>query len=140
MTPLIIDSSFYISLVYPQDSNHPQAKKIYRRLIADRYRQITTEDFLKESLTHLSQRVGRNIAIMFYQELITNTQVISIATDYFQQGLKLFLNPKLNKDISLVDCIAAVVHKDIANSVVLTFDPHFKSLGCKIYHLIGSNV
>lgn len=128
MKRILIDSSFYIALIYSSDSNHRKAQKLVRELSPNVYTQMTTEDFLKETLTIISQRVDRAESIAFYNALITNTQIISITPAQFQQGLSLFLTSTLNKNISLIDCIASVIYHDIGAYAMVTFDPHFKTM------------
>ncbi len=128
MKTVLIDSSFYIGLVYPEDSNHNRANALVAKLSPSVYIQVTTEDFLKETLTTISQRAGKAASIDFYEALITNTKVVSITPGQFQKGLELFLEPKRNKDISLIDCIGTVVYGEIEADAIVTFDKHFKSL------------
>lgn len=131
MKRIVIDSSFYVALVYSSDSHHLLAQKLVKQLTPREYMQMTTEDFLKETLTVISQRVGRETSIAFYNALVTNTQIVSINPMQFQQGLSLFLAPSLNKDISLVDCIASVIYRDAGAYALITFDPHFKTFKLK---------
>ena len=128
MRRILIDSSFYVALIYSQDVNHLKAQKMVNRFPPDEYTQLTTEDFLKETLTVLSQRVDKEASIEFYNALVTNTQIVSVTPTQFQQGLSLFLTPRLNKDISLIDCIASVIYHDIGAHALVTFDAHFKTL------------
>lgn len=131
MKTVLIDSSFYIALVYTSDTNHLKAKKLVPDLAPPKYTQVTTEDFLKETLTTISQRAGKTASIDFYKALMTNTQMIAVTPTHFREGLQVFLHPNLNKDISLIDCIAAAVYQDIHADVIVTFDRHFKSLQVK---------
>lgn len=131
MKTVLIDSSFYIALVYTNDTNHLKAKKLVPDLAPTKYTQLTTEDFLKETLTTISQRVGKAVSIDFYNALTTNTQIISVTPAHFHEGLQTFLEPNLNKNISLVDCIASIVCRDIRADAIVTFDSHFRRLKLK---------
>lgn len=127
---VLIDSSFYISFAYWNDSNHQRALTFYPKYKA--FQKLTTEDFLKETLTTISQRLGKKASIELYDLIAQDTEVISISSTHFQAGLHLFLDPKRQKDISLIDCIAVAVVEDIGTDAILAFDRHFSSLGLKI--------
>lgn len=127
---ILIDSSFYISLLYPPDANYSRAQTLFPAY--KRYVKSTTEDFVKETLTTISQRLGKQQAIKTYESIRKNTDVIHITPDYFDAGLHVFLQPHLQKDISLIDCIGAAVCEGIGADAILTFDRHFRSMGVKV--------
>jgi len=131
MIKILVDSSFYIASLLPEDSNHESVKKIVQNLNKERS-EITTEDFLKEALTIISQRLGRKTAIDFYERLLETTYIAQITSEHFQKGLSIFLDPALNKNISLIDCIASIVYNEIGVDVILTFDRHFQKLDLKV--------
>ncbi|MBI4064830.1 type II toxin-antitoxin system VapC family toxin [Candidatus Gottesmanbacteria bacterium] len=130
MNSILIDASFYVSLALDTDTNHLKALKMVPKVIDFK---VTTEDFIKETLTIISQRKGKRFCTSFYNSIL-DTEVYPVTTSVFQSGLRIFLGSKLNKDISLIDCIGSVVYKEVGASGILTFDSHFKDLGCKIYH------
>lgn len=129
MTRLIIDSSFYLALAIDSDTNHLRALIAAKKISGAK---ITTEDFLKETLTVISQRQGKQAAGVFYQYVISDTEILPITTELFYIGLEKFLSPKLNKNISLIDCIGAAVYEDIRADAIASFDDHFKLLGLKV--------
>src|SRR3989337_4561953 len=105
---ILIDTSFYISLSFEHDSNYKRAKKIKVNL----KNKATTEDILKETLTLISQRKGKKASIRFYNYLLEDTEIFPVESKHFELGLQIFLDPKLNKKISVVDCTTAAVCKD----------------------------
>ena len=129
MPKVIIDSSFYVSLAIDGDINHLRAHLAAKKITGAK---ITTEDFLKETLTVVSQRQGKQAAGIFYQYVISDTEILPVTTELFYIGLKKFLSPKLNKNISLIDCIGAAVYEDIRADAIASFDGHFKLLGMKV--------
>lgn len=132
MIRLLIDSSYFVALALPSDPNHLQARKLFLKITAKEYLPNTTEDFIKETLTIVSQRTDKSVAIDFYRLIGITARIIPINTQYCQAGLEIFLNPKLNKNISLIDCIGAAVYDDIKADAIATFDDHFKSLGLTV--------
>ena len=129
MPKVIIDSSFYVSLAIDGDINHLRAHLAAKKITGAK---ITTEDFLKETLTVVSQRQGKQAAGIFYQYVISDTEILPVTTELFYIWLKKFLSPKLNKNISLIDCIGAAVYEDIRADAIASFDGHFKLLGMKV--------
>ncbi|MBI2405174.1 PIN domain-containing protein [Candidatus Gottesmanbacteria bacterium] len=127
---ILIDSSFYISFAYWHDSNHQRALALYPKYKT--FQKLTTEDFLKETLTTISQRLGKKASIELYELISQDTEVISISPAHFQAGLRLFVDPRRQKNISLIDCIACAVAEDIATDAILTFNRHFLSLGLTV--------
>ena len=125
-----IDTSFYLSATVESDSNNPKAKKIEEKIKNDEV--CTSEDVLKEILTLISQRQGKEASIAFYNKLVIEAIIIPITSDIFVKALEIFLSPKLNKDISLIDCVTAAICKDKGIKKIVAFDSHFKKLGLEV--------
>lgn len=123
---IFVDSSFLVSLYLDTDSNYSRAKTYWPNIKEEK---VITEDVLKEILTVISQRKGRSAVITAYQEIASDYTILPVTPIRFQAGLALFLNPKLQKDVSLIDCITAAVCKEMGIKRILTFDPHFRLLG-----------
>lgn len=126
---ILIDSSIYIALAVDIDYDHQRAVALVPKLAVEK---CTSEDFVKETLTVISQRQGKAASIRFFQYLSQDTAVLPVTTERFHMGLELFLNPKINKDISLIDCIATAIYREIGAETFVTFDTHFRSLGLNI--------
>ena len=127
---ILIDSSFLISYSLDTDHNYKPAHKAFIGLTEEE--QVITEDILKEVLTVISQRRGRKSCIKLYEQYIKKFKIIPVTDNYFQEGLKLFLNPELQKNVSLIDCISAAICHELEIKRILTFDDHFKLLGLKV--------
>lgn len=126
---IFVDSSNIISQFLEKDPNHTKAAEVWTKIKTGK---IITDDILKESLTVISQRKGRLAATVAYQKLITENTLIPVSEARFQAGLKLFLDPQLQKDVSLIDCITAAVCHELKIRKILSFDPHFRAFGLKI--------
>lgn len=131
MTRLIIDSSYFVALALPSDPNHINARKLFSA-ISFKNAACTTEDFVKETLTIVSQRAGKAVATDFFRLIEAIVRIIPVTTKDYQAGLEKFLDPKLNKNISLIDCIGAAIYEDIRADAVASFDSDFKLLGLKV--------
>ncbi len=126
---IFLDSSFFISLFVNTDSNYSRAKSQYP---TGKKELVSSEDILKETLTFISQRRGRQASIDAYQQILTDCSLLPVSSERFQAGLKLFLNSKLPKDISLIDCTTVAICKELHIHEILAFDKHFKEFGLKI--------
>ncbi|MBI3576490.1 PIN domain-containing protein [Candidatus Gottesmanbacteria bacterium] len=127
---IFLETSFLISLFVDADSNHQKARIRYP---SGEKGLVTSEDNLKEALTVISQRRGRTASIDAYQQVIRDCDLLPVSSERFRAGLNLFLNPKLQKDISLIDCITAAICKELKIKKILTFDYHFKSFGLHLF-------
>lgn len=126
---IFADSSFLVALAVDIDPNHDKA---LRAIPIDDQGRVTSEDIIKETLTVVSQRKGRNFCIEFFDGISSEYIILPVSSDRYLTGLKLFLNPKLQKNISLIDCVSAAICHELGIKRILTFDGHFKSLGLKI--------
>ena len=122
---IFADSSFYIAIAISTDPHHSKASE-FATIVKNQV--CTSEDVLKETLTIVSQRLGKAQSIEFYDTLLPTTEIIPVTQNRYDIGLDLFLNPKLQKDISLIDCTTAAICNELKIKRILTFDPHFKSL------------
>lgn len=126
---IFVDSSFLISLLLEHDSNYHKARNTWLSVNEET---VISEDILKEILTVVSQRKGRKSCIEAYRKIIEENILTAPDKEHFQSGLQLFLNPKLQKDISLIDCISAAICKKLRIKTILTFDRHFRTLGLTV--------
>lgn len=126
---MLVDSSLFIAFTLDTDLNHQKAARSFHPSLKTT---CTTEDIIKETLTVISQRKGRLFAIEFFQGISQDIAILPVGTTRFQAGLQLFLNPKLQKDISLIDCTTAAICKELRIQRILSFDPHFRAFGLTI--------
>ena len=125
---LLIDTSFWVSLFWPEDFNHSQAQKKAQQ-VSGKYNLFVSDDILKETLTVISQRCGKTESRQAFTAISNQCQILPTDRDVFQNALTTFFYPKLQKDISVIDCETANIAKEKGMEFILTFDPHFKSLG-----------
>lgn len=92
---------------------------------------VTSEDVIKETLTVVSQRMGKIASIDACQKILADYTILPVSHERFQAGLALFLNPKVQKDVSLIDCITVAICKELKTKKILTFDRHFKFFGLR---------
>ena|SRR3989338_10969246 len=126
---IFADSSFLITLAMDIDPNH---NKALGAIPVDDQGRTTCEDVIKETLTVISQRKGKKFCIEFFDGISREYVILPATSERYRAGLKLFLNPSLQKNISLIDCISAAVCHELGVKRILTFDGHFKLLGLKV--------
>mgnify|MGYP001617787005 CR=1 FL=1 len=126
---IFVDTSFLVSFAIDKDPNHARALAMGR--IPSQHLQ-STEDIMKETLTIISQRKGKQFCREFYQNISGYLTIIPITTVRYAAGLARFLDPKTPKDISLIDTITAVVCHELGIRRILSFDRHFGLLGLTV--------
>lgn len=126
---IVIDTSFFITLFLAKDPHAFKAEALYPTIQEEK---VVTEDILKETLTIVSQRVGKAGSIDAYRRIAGDCTILPVSPDRFAAGLTRFLDPKTPKDISLIDCITAAVCHELGTKRILSFDRHFQRLGLSI--------
>lgn len=118
---IIIDSSVWISLFNPLDSNHDRAKKIFEGLNSEH---IVIFDYIfTESMTVFRNKVSDEFCVKFEQLLhywdisvfFTDHVLVRLATEYFFQFKKL----------SFTDCLSLASAK-LNDYEIATFDEELK--------------
>ena len=128
---ILVDSSYLVSLFWPDDNNFKKANALAKSL-ADTHDWYTSDDILKETLTVLSQRIGKEKTRIAYDQIMRETQVLSTSEEIARQALELFFTTKTPKDVSIIDCTSMILLRQHSLDAILTFDRHFRSLGAKI--------
>lgn len=120
---IFVDTSFLVAFFWDIDPNAGKTLNLWSKFDPEK---VASEDILKETLTVLSQRIGRAGAIAAYDKIIEEFVILPVPSERYRAGLKLFLNPKLQKNVSLIDCISAAICHELGIKQILTFDAHFK--------------
>ena len=128
---LLIDTSYWISVLWDQDTNHEKALRI-ARAVQNKYVLFTSEDVLKETLTVLSQRLGKKSVQKAYRAICEQCEIVHTSSEDFEMSLEIFFSLS-KKDVSLIDCELAHHFQKEGYDALLTFDKHFSSLGCSIF-------
>ncbi|MFA4845586.1 MAG: PIN domain-containing protein [Patescibacteria group bacterium] len=128
-----IDSSFFISLIRKDDSNHEKALRILRGLKDAPVIFFTSHYVIDEVATVLSMRVSKSSATNFLHSTTEDDfpMILSLDTDTRDRGRRLFQNQQ-DKNISMIDCYCAVLMHSQKIKKCFTFDKQFKKLGFEI--------
>jgi predicted nucleic acid-binding protein len=136
---VFVDSNFLIALFHEKDSLFSRADRISKELVKqNRFLCISSFVFL-ETITIVSMRAGRKIAVEAGKYLLSNSriQIIHIDENLQEESWHIFQEIQ-SKNISFVDCSIIAAMKPEGISTLLTFDAtDFKRLqkpyGFKLY-------
>ena len=122
------DSTFYIALLIPRDSNHERAKIVAQSWAA---RTVTTEYVLTEVANHLcGTQQGRERYGQLLSDIIADPMAVIIESSsvLWRRGSE-FYTRRSDKQWSLTDCISFLVMQDRKIDDALTADHHFEQAG-----------
>ena len=121
---IFIDTSVYIGILNPFDSNHAKAGEFLGLLTQEDL--ITSYAVLGEVLTVGSMRYNRQAAIDFVKEIFkSTTRIVSENDELRNKAFKIFQVIK-DKDISWVDCYSFAIIDHYKIEKVFSFDKDFK--------------
>ncbi len=130
MTPVFVDTSYYVALFGPRDRYHAKAVELGHTL---RRPVIITDFVLLEFGGAMSRGSDRRTFIDFLPHLQSdpNTLIIPASRQLFQRGFDLFTG-RPDKHWSLTDCTSFVVMEEHGLSDALTADHHFEQAGFNV--------
>jgi len=128
---IFVDTSFFKSIIDPDDDFHQKADEISQKLGKEVL--VVSNFILDESYTLLRVRCGLDMVKKLREYLFSGNQEIKIVRVQVQDEAKAwewFLNPW--KGLSYTDCTSFAVMKRLNLESVATFDKHFSQAGFKI--------
>lgn len=127
MTPLFVDTYYYLALLSRDDEAHARAVDLSRSLSVPL---LTTGWVLTEVGDALSAPGRREAFLVLLDTLRSDPDVtiLPASADLFDRGVDLFRR-RPDKDWTLTDCISFVVMESQGVSQALTGDRHFVQAG-----------
>jgi predicted nucleic acid-binding protein len=127
MKGLVTDTYYYLALLNPRDSAHPEAVAIGPTLAG---RLVTTQYVLTEVADALSapQDRAKFLALLVLLESDPSVTIVPGSNDLFRRGVALY-QARPDKDWPLTDCISFIVMDDEGLTEALTADRHFSQAG-----------
>lgn len=120
---MFIDSDAFVGWLIEADAHHETTVRTFEYLKAHKIPLITSSAVVAEVATVLSHRVGQQMAKMFLEEFIENTEfpVIFINQSLYQKALNLF-KEQSQRGTSFTDCANVIVLQQLGLRTIFSFD------------------
>lgn len=133
---IFVDSDAFVAAVKTDDTNHEKAKEAFERLSNQPITLCTSNYVFSESVTVISQRVGKDTAREFINRMKSPDAVFAsfwVNEDVEQKAIEVFYR-QTSKNVSFTDCtnMALMEFHDIP--VIFSFDEAYKKNG---FSLVG---
>ena len=129
MTNIYIDTDALVALHDISDSLHTRATKILKNLVSQQITPYLGTNILLETLTIISQRLGKNQANELLNELRSGKyKIITPDNELTLKAEEIFRSVN-SKNISYSDCLSFAIAKEHNIKHVFSFDIHFKQQG-----------
>ena len=127
MNCVFADTSFYISLLRPDDENHQGSLEFDRRFTGQ---YLTSEFILIELGNWLADPRNRGVFLESARVLRSDprTTILPATSEWIARGLALYAQ-RLDKHWSFIDCISFEMMRDRGVTDALTTDHHFIQAG-----------
>lgn len=126
---IFVDSDAFVALIKKDDSNHKRAEQIFNAL-QDRDVVFYTSNYVfAESVTVISQRIGKDIALQFIETLKAKGTLFStiwVTKEIEKEAIKIF-EKQQSKNISLVDCSNMAIIEINKFDGIFSFDKNYQT-------------
>jgi len=132
---IFADSNYFVALFNPADALYRNTLPITRKLNAERRSLVISNFIFLETVTIVSQKRGRDVALELGKYLLSDRliEIIHIDEELQEYSWEVFKRERA-KNLSFVDCSIVAAMKSENISELLTFDmKDFKGLQSK-YH------
>ena len=128
---IFVDTSAFVAIENDEELNYFLAQSILEKVDSSKATLVTSNYVIAETLTVLSQRVSKKVAIKFQEEDVPALEVIRIEKSTEEVAFEIF--KKLDsKNVSFVDCTSFALMKQFGITTAFTFDKDFKKQGFKL--------
>jgi len=129
MLSIFVDSDAFVALIKKDDSNHKRAEQIFNALQDKKVTFYTSNYVFAESVTVISQRIGKDIALQFIESLKAKGTLFStiwVTKEIEEEAIKIFKKQQ-SKNISLVDCSNMAIIEINKFDGIFSFDQNYKT-------------
>lgn len=137
MKEIFVDTSAFYALVDSKEPLHRPAQQFFRE---NQTALVTTNFIFAESLSLITKRLGKRIAVKFGGGL-KNSRILRIAyltAEHQERAWQIFCQ-QLDKDYDYIDCSCFVFMDGQRIKEAFTFDRHFQQRGYKMLPVNISN-
>jgi len=130
MSPVFIDTSYFLALELRDDQNHESAATHWQRVLQSRPDIVTTSYIFDEIVMFFNRRGHHQKASQVGNALLHSPSVRLLHVDsaLFEAAWAYF-ERHLDKSYSFTDCVSFVVLTNLGISTALAFDRHFLQAG-----------
>ena len=125
---IFVDTSFFIALLDPQDTNHPRAVEAFQAFQGKRLSDLllTTNNVVLETITVARYEVGHALAVKAGQLLYDGKLArLHRSTAEEEAAGFAYLQKHADKEYSAVDCLSFAVMEKLGIHEALAFDSDF---------------
>ncbi len=129
MTPVFVDTSGIVALMWARDTWHRAAKAAWKRLLATRAPLVTTDLVLAESVTLARSRGGYEVSLKLGEALRKPPfEMVWSTPDRFDAAWSLYKKYS-DHELSLCDCVSFAVMLDRGATTAFAYDKDFETVG-----------
>ena len=136
---ILYDTWAYVALADRSDpSAHIAANSANRKLLLEKYRPVTTNYIVDESLTLMKRRLGHRAACLFLEDLEAGIKSELIRLEWISperenKAREIFVRYQDKRGLSFTDCTSLVVMKELGLSLIFTAERDFETVDPKIF-------
>jgi len=123
-----VDTSAFLAVLDRDDANHSEAKAVWRRLLADKRRLVTTNYVLVETIAILQLRLGMRAVQAFNDNVYPVLTIHWTDVTCHDKGMTAVL-AAARKKLSFVDCVSFDAMRQRGIRQAFAFDKHFREQG-----------
>jgi len=128
---IYVDTSAFLALADPNDSNHAVAKETWSELLEEPAMLACTNYVILEAISLLQRRFGMEAMRDFQESIVPLLQIIWIDEAFHQAGVDAMLAANRRR-LSLVDITSFAAARQFNIKTVFAFDQHFVEQGFKL--------
>ena len=132
ISKIFVDTNVFIASRDNKDNTHKKTLKLVDFLSKSKCVWYTSSNIILETLTVMSQKLGKDVALDWYNDFIKGEiREIFIDEILYKETLKYFKTIK-SKNVSFVDCSSVITMKRNKIDAIFSFDEDFRKLGVKL--------
>lgn len=127
---VFIDASGWIAIANKRDHHHLTAVRLYKQLLQQGFRLITSTWTAYEALSLIKTRLGLDAALKLW-EILNNRNIVSlikVSAKIEAEGLKMFFG-YTDKKWGITDCTSIALMLLLGCRQAVAFDEHFVEAG-----------
>jgi uncharacterized protein len=125
---VFLDTSALFALLDQDDDNHQRAAGVWRKILEEGARLITSNYVLVETVALLQSRIGIEAVRLFQTEMAPAIHIEYVNADLHRLGIASLLAVGKRK-LSLVDCVSFEIMRELGLTHAFTFDAHYRGQG-----------